>query len=354
MDGEAIQTRQRRAFWNKIGNSAEGTTGREALQRFGLDWEPVIVPIDYKMNGTTMKSKNFRLLVNNKTGQDLCPISGTWQPLGNREFYNRANAAIEGFGGIIDRGGYLHGSKSSLRTGERCAFLISNEVPELAFALYDDHKEGYASRIVFYNHHNPGCGIGARLITIRYICINGMVSKALHSVVQASHTKIGVEDYRKVEKELQIYKDLILSQKLVMQELVNVPVSVDEARDHFINWVGDKHKKTEDQPIAVKMLEAIYDGTAAQMMNESLENVGADLSLNDYTNGTAYGVLQAVTAYETHLRGGFNSTETAIRSKVFSSANTSQKAYDSLTRLYVPQHLRDARKDRQQVGVSAF
>lgn len=349
-----VQANRHRAFWNNLGNPSEGLTGKKALERFGLDWEPQAVPIEYKVDGCNFISKDFRLLINSKTKQTLCPITTTWQPLGNREFYNRAEAAIGAFGGNIDRGGYLHGSKASLRTGERCAFLISNEVPELAYELFGDRDEGYITRIVFYNHHSPGSGIGAKLVSIRWICINGMVSTAQSSTVQAAHTKAGVEEYRAVEKELAGYKLLIYKQKTTMEHLAQTEVSISEAREHFINLVGNKKQKEGDQPIAVKVLEAIYDGSAVNMLNESLEDVGADLSLNDYTNGTAYGVLQAVTAYQSHLRGGYSTPENAIRSKVFTdSAALSQKAYTSLSRLYVPQHVLK-QQNQQSVGVRAF
>lgn len=326
------QPDNRRNFWDNIGKPVQG--GGDPLQQVGLDWEPVAVPIPYEHQGTRRVSQSFKILINSKTGQDIAPCSGTWEVVGNREFYNVVQRSLDEVGGTIARGGYMHGSKSSLRMGDRCVFFVSDEIPELGFALYnDDVEEAHSSRIIFYNHHSPGCGMGVKVVVIRKVCTNGMIRTGIKSGLQVSHTAKGVEQYRQADKVIQEYKELIQKQRSQLEALAKVQISDSEAMEHFINFAGDKKKTVDEQPIQVRTMQAIYDGSAAHLM----EDLGVDLSLNEYTNGTAYGVLQSVTAYYSHFKGGFSSVESAIKSKVFTESATSvDSALNSLARAYLP------------------
>lgn len=341
---ESTVKQRARSFWDSMGKAANGLTGDRALERFGLDWEPIPVPISYDYAGSRLKTTDFKLIVNSKTGQPICPANSTWKPLGNREFYQRARSSFEEMGGVVDRGGYIHGSKGSFRMGDRCAFLISNEMPDLSFALFDDKQERFVTRLIAANHQSPGSGISVRAIAIRGICSNGMVFTSSDRLIKAAHTEAGIEDYRTVKSQTSRYQDLIHSKRSRLEELAQVQLSRQEAREHFVNLVGNKKLKDEEQPFQVRALEAIYDGDAASLF----EDRGIDLSVNDYTNNTAYGVLQAVTAYQTHFKSNYASPGNAIRDKVFQNS-LSTKIMSSLERAYLPNHLRQSNSQRQSV-----
>ena len=326
------QPDNRRNFWDNIGKPIAGQG--DPLQQVGLDWEPVAVSIPYEFQGTRRVSQSFKILINSQTGQDIAPCSGTWQPFGNREFYNVVQRSLDEVGGDVARGGYMHGSKSSLRMGDRCVFFVSNEIPELGFALYnDDVEEAHSSRLIFYNHHSPGCGMGVKVVVIRKVCTNGMIKTGIKSGLQVSHTEKGIQEYRQADKVIQEYKDMIQKQRSQLEALAKVHITDAEAMEHFISFAGDKKKAVDEQPIQVRTMQAIYDGSAAHLMDD----LGVDLSLNDYTNGTAYGVLQSVTAWASHFKGGYNSIESAIKSRVFTdTASTVDSALNSLVRAYLP------------------
>lgn len=336
---------KRSAFWHNVGRPINASG--DPLSQVGLDWEPIVVPMRYDFHGGQRISQGFKILINSKTGKDIAPCSDSWQPLGNREFYNLVVRSLDQVGGSVARGGYMEGSKSSLRLGDRCVFFVSDEIPELGFSLYgDDVEEKHSSRIIFYNHHSPGCGMGVKVIVIRKVCTNGLVKTGIKNGLRVSHTNKGIETYRQSDKVIQEYQELIQKQRVTFEELAKVTVSSGEAYDHFVAIAGDKKKSADEQPIAVKTLQDIYDGSAARIM----EDLGVDLSVNDYTRNTAYGVLQSVTAYYSHFRSGFNSVESAIKSRVFTdSASVVDSAYNSLVRAYLPKQ-----KDKVSQSVRAW
>jgi hypothetical protein len=324
-------SRDRRNFWNSIGKPVDPTN---PLASIDLDWEPLSIPLTYEIGETRRISQQFRILVNSKTGKDIAPCSDNWTPLGNRQFYDTATRSLAELGSSVSRGGYLHGSKSSLRMGDRCVFLVSDEIPELGFSLYnDDVDEAHSSRIVFYNHHAPGSGMGIKIIVVRKICTNGLVRTGVKNGLNLAHTSKGVEAYRTADKQLQQYKEMIAAERQKLEALARVKVSEADALSHFVDFVGDKKKALAEQPVSVRTMQSIYNGEAAHVM----EDLGIDLSLNDYTNGTAYGVAQSVTAYYSHFRGGYTSAESAIKSRVFTDAASAvDSALNSLARAYLP------------------
>lgn len=336
---------KRKNFWNSVGQPIG--EGSDSLKEIGLDWEPVAVPIPYEFQGSRMLSSDFRFLINNKTGQGIAPCSDTWQPLGNQEFFNIVRRSLDEVGGTVARGGYSHGAKSSLRLGDRCVYFVSNEIPELGFALYDDDvEEAHSSRLIFYSHHSPGCGMGVKIIVIRKICTNGMIRTGIRSSLHVAHTAKGLEDYRQASNLLLDYKELIQKQRSQLEGLAEVQVTEKEALEHFIAIAGDKKKSAEEQPISVATMQAIYDGSASHVMDD----LGINLSVNDYTHGTAYGVLQSVTAYYSHFKGGYSSVDSALKSRVFAeSANTIDSAFNSLARAYLPKQ-----REKQGQAVRAW
>jgi hypothetical protein len=337
----------RRNFWNNIGKPLDPASFVDPLEQMGLDWEPIVVPIHYEAMGIRRTSQAFKILVNSKTGQDIAPCSDTWELVNNRKFYNIARRSLEELGGSISRGGYMHGAKSSLRVGDRCVFLVSDEIPELGFALFnDDVEESHSSRILFYNHHSPGNGIGAKVIVVRKICTNGMVKTGIKAGITKAHTVKGVADYADVGETMKLYKTLIASQVKQLEALAKVKVSDAEALDHFISFVGSKKKGIDEQPIQVRTMQAIYDGSASHLMDD----LGVNLALNSYTAGTAYGVFQSVTAYYSHFKGGHSSIESAIKSRVFNEGAAGvDAAFSSLARAYLPKQ-----KDKVIQSVSGF
>lgn len=338
----------RTTFWETIGKPlSQGN-----LKEIGLDWEPTVVPFSYGHEGRSLQSSSFRIIKNSITGKEIAVCGADWRPFGNQEFYNLASRCLSEFGSSVARGGYIEGSKSSLRSGDRCVYLISGEVPELGFSLFDDDvEESHSCRLIFYNHHTPGCGMGIKAVVVRKTCANGMIGVGNVVGLKANHTAHGVSKYRDASSSLQVYKDALQARKSQLEALVEVEVDDEIALKHFRAIAGDKKKPLDEQPIAVQTMHAIYDGSAGQL----LDDLGVNLRVNDYTNGTAYGVAQAVTAYYSHFKGGYTNADNAIKSRVFSDvAASTSKCLDSLSRAYLPKSLWSKQGKIQAAGVAAF
>lgn len=343
------KTDKRQSFWESIGKPI--TDKESALAKMGLDWEPQVVPIKYEIGGVNRVEKDFRLLVNNRTGQTLSPCSNGWKPLGNKEFYGIVKKALEAVGSRAARGGYSHGARTRLQLGDRCVYFISDEIPELGFALYnDDVEEKHSSRLIFYNHHTPGCAMGVRAVVIRKICSNGLIKTGVRTGLTAVHTTAGVDTYRQATKIVEQYREIIKRQQSISEQLARIKISPDEATEHFVNFMGGAKKQIRTTSHQVCLLQSIYDGSASDV----LEDQGVDLGLNDYTNGTAYGVLQAATAYNSHFTVS-QTLDSAIKRQIFNKGTSSIDAMtNSLAIAYLPSREREKLARTQTVSVGGF
>lgn len=316
-----------KSIWDKLGATYSG------LESVGLDWEPCLYPIETTLpNGKKLIESDYKIVRNSKTMQAIAACSGTWQPLGNREFEAIAKTGIEAVGGTLEKGGYLHGAKNPVRTGDRTVFFVSGELPDLGFAIHGDELEVYSSRLFFYNHHQPGRGLGCKLICVRKICSNGMIAKTTKLGVAIRHTQSGVERYRQSQQNVSVFTKAIASYKEVSEALATQQVSDEEAFDFFVEIEGDKKKGKAEQPLPVKIMHEIYQGLAVGLLDDR----GVDLSLTDYTNHTAYGVLQAATGYYSNLRPS-SSLESFLKSSVLTDGSSrSELLLGSLVRAYRP------------------
>jgi hypothetical protein len=347
----------RQSEWEKMGKPITSTRPRQMLKECGLDWEPTIVPTMYQYLGTTKTSETTKLLVNSKTGEEISAISSKWVPMGNRDFLNKTIRLLETIGlgaENIARGGYSHGSSTVPRVGDRCSFLLSDEIPELGFNLFGDKKEYHSTRLMALNPQYVGAAISVKLITVRLVCLNGMVSTGVgNDILNVYHNSKSIKNMSN-QDVLVKNKQLIEIRRLVLEELAKVKISKEEAIEHFVELVGDRSRAINDQPVAVKILERIYNGAPVDT-SVAIEE-GVDLSLNDYTHNTAYGVVNAVTAYMTHVRGRSNPNYNPVKVQNFSNVAPVTKIMSSLERAYVPKHLwqQEQLKATQAQSVRAF
>lgn len=297
------------------------------LEELGLDWEPESVVAQYEFQGVRRKAQNIHLIVNNETGKPIAAASADWKPLGNKEFFQRSKKAFDSINVKIERGGYIEGARQSLKGGDRCSFLISSNVPQLGYALFGDEKEVFHSRLVFYNHHHPGFGMGAKLHVVRLICKNGMVANEIIKSDVFSHTEKGVEKHKAAFSKLFGFEKVVKYMQLQQEALIEAKISDDDAIDFFIKKFGEKEKELHEQPTAVRTLTALYQGEYPS------NTEGVDLNTNEYTTGTAYGLLQSVAAYYTHVKG-YGSSDSKVRNQLF--LTPIQKIENSLVRAFVP------------------
>ena len=319
------------------GIGLEGST----LSQLGLDWEPQSVIAQYDFNGIKRKASNIHLIINGKTGEPLAAASSDWKPLGNRDFFSRSQKAFAKAGVSIERGGYSHGAKQSLRSGDRCVFLISEDVPQLAYNLFDDDKEVYHSRLVFYNHHHPGFGLGAKLYYTRLVCKNGAIASRVVKGNVFAHTEKGVEKHKAAISNLFGFERIIIQNKFEQEALAQTKIDDDDAIDFLVKNYGEKDKELKEQPTAIRTMVGLYHGDYSRI------NEDVDLGINEYTQNTAYGILQSVTAYYTHLKT-YGSSDSRIRNQLF--LNPAQSLQNSLIRAFVPRSHQE--HIQQQIGVA--
>jgi len=296
-------------------------------EELGLDWEPESVVAQYDFNGSRRKSPNIHLIINNKTGEPLAAASADWKPLGNRKFFDRVKTSLDSIEIGIERGGYIHGARQSLRSGDRCTFLISEDVPALGYALFGDNKEIYHSRLILFNHHHPGFGMGARLQTVRLVCKNGLVANEVKKGIVFSHTESGIKKHQSAIESLFGFEQVTIKLRLEQEALVETKVSDDDAIAFFVNNFGDNKLADNEQPVPVKTMIGIYKNEYQDLKE------GVDLSVNEYTEGTAYGILQSVTGYYSHIKA-YGSSDSRLRNQLMSAAT--EAIQGSLVRAFIP------------------
>lgn len=315
-----------KTFWDTLGKEYRG------IRSVGLDWEPLSLPVQTVLNGKILTETEFRIIRRSDTMEAIACTSGSWKPLGNKEFEAIASNEIRQMGGHIERGGYLHGAKTAAKTGDRAVFLVSSDLPALGFALFGSQLEVFTTRLFFYNHHCPGRGLGVKVFCVREICSNGLVTTSVKEGLLVAHTASGLDGYRKAKATAEIFAEAIASTKDTFQGLAEHTVSDSEAFEHFVEIEGSKRLSAQKQPLAVKIMQEIYQGVAANLLSDREVN----LQLTDYTNHTAYGVLQAMTAYNTHFRPSRSQGGAIKQNILVETKSKSELMLNSLVSAYPP------------------
>lgn len=352
MEHEIIKGEQ---YWAKFGTKIDPSwNNSQLLESCELGFE-INKENAYRLqNGRFVPSSKY-FLVNSRTKQEIDVCGEKYEPLQNEKLLNSLQEAIAGSDITVERAGYRHGagdagkSASRMRVGQRCAFFLLNLGEENSVKLFGQEEELHTGRILFYNHHAVGCGMGVRIVLVRAACSNGMVSSKELLGTKLAHTAAGIAGFKpervleKYAKELNLYsqKCRVLAEKLLTDE---------EVLDILLALYGEKNinkKGFHSLPLAVRNIFQIYKGEWDNILSDR----GISLSISSAMQGTAYGLHQANLAYQSHFRS-FQSLDSAVGSRLFGkSAAESVSLFDSLSRLYVP--MSALGRTKQSVSVTA-
>lgn len=322
----------------------------EQLSISGLNWSVVVSPLASEFQGKMIREDSIPVIRRGDTGEFLTVAGKNWKPYSNRRFLGDFNNFCNSAGYVIERAGFIKKNQG-----------IRKDSFAFASALVPGSKGGELTlegcdrsemRIIFINNFKYGKGVGAYVMNERVFCQNQLVLRGRTNTRVLRHVSNHIEGTKgmiNVQDTLESVRKTITNYWHVSQVLAQTQMNDREAMDFFINKFGDKDKPLDKQPMAVQMMLGIY------FEEIELKNENIDLAMGtEATKNTAYGVLNAVTAYETHYMGYSRQTGRSALSQTDRFArrfdSDSAKAYDSLSRLYVPAKLRN-QQEKQTVSV---
>ncbi len=340
-----------------LGHKIEpGMSVEDQLAVSGLSWGVDAAPQQSEFQGRMIKENDVIVLRRNDTGERLATVGANWTPYSNRRFLGDFNYFCDRAGFLVERAGFLTRGKG-----------LNKEAMSFAAAVVPGSHDGELDlgdgdvsnmRIIFLNYFTYGKAIGGFVMNERLFCENQLALKAVGQKGKYTlrHTSNNIEGARgilTVKQTLQTIHSSIKDFWHVSECLTRQYVTPEQAIDFFISNYGHKNKGVDEQPVAVKTMIDIY-------FNNLNEYVDVDLAMDlSTTRDTAYGVLNAVTAYETHFQG-FNPATGKINPiadstrflRSVSSTSKAQIAYDSLSRQYTS--LRQRRQQEIAQPVRAF
>lgn len=304
----------------------------------GLDWSVDASPLVSEFNGRLFKDDDVSVLRRSDTGERLTIVGDRWKPYSNRRFLTDFNNFCDRSGYIVERAGFI---KRKAGLNKEAMAFASAVVPGSHDGELDlGNGDRSQMRIIFLNYFTYGKAIGGFVVNERIFCQNQLVLKVKDGTKQTiRHTANNVEGYDsilRVKGTLENVQKSIRNFWHISECLTRQIVTQREAVDFFIKHFGDIEKPVHKQPFAVQSMIDIY------FDNMRLDNPNVDLAMNiETTKDTAYGVLNAVTAYETHCQGwnpqtgkaNIGGSDRFLRS--VASNSKSQIAFNSLARKYV-------------------
>lgn len=255
----------------------------------GLDWDVSLEPVVLARTGEAVTCGNA--VVRSDTGESISLVGTGFRPLSNRDAFEWFRPWVESGEATIETAGELHG-------GARVWVLA--KVKNTAFDVGDGDK---IDPYILLAHGHGGTytlSIRAGMTAVRVVC-NNTLSMALGSgvgkgtnLVKIPHTKGAAASLENVKAAIEHVRRHCGAVADVYRALTRVQIPNDEAIDAFLAVVygppkapkGDKPART---PRADEIKRLFVEGT------------GQDLSS---ARGTAWGLWQALTEYETHHARG--------------------------------------------------
>lgn len=326
----------------------------EMLQKAGLNWDVQTSATRYVSLAGEMETKGIWLAYRNDTGEELSAVSPDWKPYQNSRFIKDFINFCQQTGMKPERLGFLPKQINNLR-GTNKVFATAIIPDEVGGVLKLDDKDILQSRLIYSNDHCYGNGVSAAIYVVRLICTNGAMATEEAAKTRVlkhigSHINESGKEPQKLMQELHWG---LLQYGGIMKILAEKQVSPEEALKQLIKlYKGKEGKGYEGQSINIKTIHSIFMGE----MDNSFEEYGIDLGQNISTaRNTAYGLVQAVSAYRNHFTGSHSTNQSQLLSLWQGDSNRQiNQMFDSMKRAYVPQRVIDemrALHQKQAVSV---
>jgi len=275
--------------WHQLGNALPARQPLEVwAQKAGMDWTIHETPVRYMAEragalGQIMTFDDQKVLYRSDTKAPLSVVSGRYQVVQPREVLEFYRDLTEVSGFELETAGVLKAGKkfwALARTGKEASLKGSDLI------------RGY---VLLATSCDGSLATTATPTTIRVVC-NNTLTIAINGAtcaVKVPHST--VFDAQGVKKQLGIAVSHWDSFIYRMKTLSERKVKTHEAMNYFLKVLcrADSHVEPAQGLMnerALKRVQAIYDGSAGK---------GAELASSQ---GTAWGLLNAVTQYVDHER----------------------------------------------------
>lgn len=273
--------------WHGLGTTIDGVpTMAEAIKLSGLDWTVRVEPT-FRRDGTECTQ---RVCVRESDGRELGSVGPMWSPIQNLE-------AFAAYQPLVDEGIVTLETAGSLRNGERVWILA-----RLAGSAIEVADGDTVDRFVLFAHgHDGKLAIRCGFTLVRVVCANTLgaallagkssgLAKIFHFGNALESVKAVLDGIRKACSE-----GAFEAVAKRMQQLAKLPIrSADQIADFVAAVYGSKERGVQER--------------AEKRQSEKVEEItrlfesgtGSDLT---GSKGTAWGLYNALTEYETHVRG---------------------------------------------------
>ena len=273
----------REPAWHGLGVTLpdrDSITVSEALSIGRLDWDVVKVPVTYK--GETVPERYFTV----RTLDDhvLGVVGEQYRPAQNREAFAWADGLVGGGCKVITAG--------ALREGRRVWVLV--ELPERSSKL--PAGEDLRHFLLLWNSHDGSTAVRCQLTTVRVVCNNTLGwadSQARKMKVSYSirHTRNAEERLGEAQRVLGLAEQAAEQAERIATELIARAMPRPQFRE-FLN---------ELVPVPAEIGRS---RTMAQNVQAGIITCYSDSPDIAPIRETAWGALQAVTEYDSHLARG--------------------------------------------------
>lgn len=301
-----------------IGTAYEGETPNELAQKAGLDWNVIVTPAIYTVDGNSYQSKSTNIIVREDKPEVQLGDCGTkWQPLQN---VNILESVIEFCNSEptlkLDRVGCFKNGKTIW------ASIKTDKIIEL--------KGGdlISGSLLLVNSHDYANGMLIKLLLDRLVCFNQLAVGVQSKTKVYAHSKFLTQDkvmsvlagfhnqFNQFKEDAELLSntemDLDLFYRLVIKEFGNI-----EKMNHVKAHLSD----LDEQPKAVRQIVQLYSGAG----------MGSDM-ISAYN--TMWGCLNASTEYLNHKSKKTGGVEGHINSLwLESKARKQQNVYKQLVSL---------------------
>lgn len=259
----------------KLGTQIDATVSvDEAIRLAGLDWEVVRTEAGYRgLDGNWHVQTGRVALLRGDTGECLSNRGEGYEVVQFKdafEFLDHVNPHFVAAG--------------SLRGGKQAFAVV--QLPEHVSLDVLDGQDRHNLFVIARASHDATLGVEANILPLRGMCMNMMSLPTLHAKHKMSwrHTRSVHEKMREAREMLDAVPEYAEEFRATAERLANIDLEIDEVK-RIIDQVVPKDLATHDA--RVTDIVSLYETS----------------SRNGYS-GTAWGLLNAVSEWNDHLRGG--------------------------------------------------
>lgn len=307
--------------WHKLGQSMpENASIEQWIHAAGMDYEIKHAPVQYT-NGSIHTYTGKRVLYRSDTNAPLGVVSDAYKAV-------QPAAVLEFFRGLCETNSLKMETAGVLRGGA-IYWALAKTGHEINLA--GDRTHGY---LMLSSTADGSRATDARFTSVRVVCANTLAVAMYGSVkpagaVRTRHTSVFDASATKKKLNLDQFDSSWLNFKAQMEALCNVKVSPNEAREFFTELLRPADQRAK--PRAAIGASTLTDLLGAPL-NTPQEKTATDRAVRGLEDmvksyyaapgavpGTAYGLVQGVTHFIDHVRGG---DDTRMASAWFGQGDT--------------------------------